>query len=54
MSFLLKLLLIWLLVSVPLGILIGRALRTGDRRAAASRAMREGPAVPDAPARRAG
>jgi hypothetical protein len=55
MSFLLKLLLVWLLVSVPLGILIGRALRMGDRRAAAAHgAESEAPTAPETPARRAG
>jgi hypothetical protein len=48
MSFLLKLLGAWFLVSVPVAVLLGRILRHGDRRAATSRARSGAVSQPEA------
>jgi hypothetical protein len=52
MSFLLKLLGAWFLISVAVGALIGRLLRAGDRRASALR-ERAASGSPEERARRA-
>jgi hypothetical protein len=47
-SFVLKLVVVWILISIPVGVLVGRALRLGHRPQAASDARPAAPEVSEA------